>query len=149
MLNDVKRRILITPPNTASIVESITRNTLLEISKTFNLSTEIRTVNKSELYTSDEIFFFGTSVEIIPLVSIDNKIIGNGVIGSYTKIIQRIFKCCNRFKTRLAYFSLERLNVLKRTFDIILSIIAIFISSPFMILIAILIKITSKGPVFF
>lgn len=39
--------------------------------------------------------------------------------------------------------------MLKRTFDVILSIIAIFISSPFMILIAILIKITSKGPVFF
>ena len=81
----LKDGILITPPNTASIVESITRNTLLEISKTFNLSTEIRTVNKSELYTSDEIFLCGTSVEIIPLVSIDNKIIGNGVIGSYTK----------------------------------------------------------------
>lgn len=81
----LKDEVLITPPNTASIVESITRNTLLEISKTLNLSTEIRTVNKSELYTSDEIFLCGTSVEIIPLVSIDNKVIGNGVTGPYTK----------------------------------------------------------------
>jgi len=39
--------------------------------------------------------------------------------------------------------------MLKRTFDIIVSIIAILFSSPFMILIAILIKFTSKGPVFF
>jgi len=39
--------------------------------------------------------------------------------------------------------------MLKRTFDIIISIIAILLSSPIMILIAILIKFTSKGPVFF
>ena len=39
--------------------------------------------------------------------------------------------------------------MLKRTFDIIISIIAILLLSPIMILIAILIKFTSKGPVFF
>lgn len=81
--------ILITPPNNASIVESITRNTLLELSKKLNHITEIRSVEKTELYSADEIFLCGSSVEIIPLISIDNQIIGNGLTGSFTKKIYK------------------------------------------------------------
>ena len=81
--------ILITPPNNASIVESITRNTLLELSKKLNHETEIRSVEKTELYLADEIFLCGSSVEIIPLISIDNQTIGNGLTGSFTKKIYK------------------------------------------------------------
>ena len=81
--------VLVTPPNSASIVESITRNTLLELSRKFNYTTEIRSVDKTELYSADEIFLCGSSVEIIPLISIDNHIIGNGATGSFTKKIYK------------------------------------------------------------
>ena len=83
----LKDGVLVTPPNTASIVESITRNTLLEISKKLNYETEIRLVDKAELYSADEIFLCGTTAEIIPIISIDNYIIGDGVSGSFTKKI--------------------------------------------------------------
>jgi len=79
--------VLVTPPNTASIVESITRNTILEISKKLNYETEVRSVDKAELYSADEIFLCGTTAEIIPIISIDNYIIGDGVTGSFTKKI--------------------------------------------------------------
>ena len=85
----LREGVLVTPPNTASIVESITRNTLLELSKKFNHTTEVRSVDKAELHSADEIFLCGTSAEIIPITSIDNHIIGNGLTGSFTKKIYK------------------------------------------------------------
>jgi branched-chain amino acid aminotransferase len=81
--------VLVTPPHTASIVESITRDTLLELSRQLNQTTQIRSVDRTELYLADEIFLCGSSAEIIPLTSIDNHIIGNGYTGLFTK---RIYK---------------------------------------------------------
>lgn len=85
----LKDGVLVTPPNTASIVESITRDTILEISKKLKYETEMRSVDKDELYSADEIFLCGTTAEIIPLISIDNCIIGNGLTGSFTKKIYK------------------------------------------------------------
>ena len=85
----LKDGVLVTPPKTASIVESITRDTILEISKKLKYETEIRSVDKDELYSADEIFLCGTTAEIIPLTSIDNCIIGNGLTGSFTKKIYK------------------------------------------------------------
>jgi branched-chain amino acid aminotransferase len=85
----LKDGVLVTPPKTASIVESITRDTILKISKKLKYETEIRSVDKDELYSADEIFLCGTTAEIIPLTSIDNCIIGNGLTGSFTKKIYK------------------------------------------------------------
>jgi branched-chain amino acid aminotransferase len=85
----VKDGVIVTPPNTASIVESITRNTLLAISKKLNYETKIRSVDKAELYSANEIFLCGTTAEIIPIISIDNHIIGDGITGSFTKKIYK------------------------------------------------------------
>ena len=78
---------LITPPISSSILESITRDTLLKLAKKINQKTQIRCIEKDELYSADEIFLCGTSAEIIPLISIDKKLIGNGKVGSFTKKI--------------------------------------------------------------
>ena len=85
----LKDEVLVTPPNTDSIVESITRNTLLELFEKLNFKTKIRSVDKAELYSADEIFLCGTAAEIIPITSIDNQIIGNGLTGSFTKKIYK------------------------------------------------------------
>jgi branched-chain amino acid aminotransferase len=78
---------LITPPISSSILESITRDTLLKLSEKINQKTLIRCIKKDELYLADEIFLCGTSAEIIPLISIDKKFIGNGKVGNFTKKI--------------------------------------------------------------
>jgi branched-chain amino acid aminotransferase len=85
----LKDNILITPPITASIVESITGDTLLKLSEEINQKTDIRNIDKDELYLADEIFLCGSSAEIIPLISIDNKLIGNGTVGIFTKKIYK------------------------------------------------------------
>lgn len=85
----LKDNILTTPPITASIVESITGDTLFKLSEKINQKTETRNIDKDELYLADEIFLCGSTAEIIPLISIDNKLIGNGTVGIFTKKIYK------------------------------------------------------------
>jgi branched-chain amino acid aminotransferase len=86
----VRQGALITPPTTASILESITRDTIITIAKNdFGLTVVERDVDRTELYICDEIFLCGTAVEIVPVVSVDRIIIGDGTIGALTKSIKQ------------------------------------------------------------
>ncbi len=89
----VRRGELITPPITASILESITRDTIMNIAKNdFCLTVVERDIDRTELYICDEIFLCGTAVEIVPVVSVDKMIVGDGKIGELTKSLrQRYF----------------------------------------------------------
>jgi branched-chain amino acid aminotransferase len=76
---------LVTPPITASILESITRTTIIQIAKEeLGIEVEEREVDRTELYIADEMFLCGTAVEIVPIFSIDRIVIGNGKEGSIT-----------------------------------------------------------------
>lgn len=89
----VRRGALITPPITASILESITRETIINIAKNdFGLTVVERDIDRTELYICDEIFLCGTAVEIVPILSVDKIIVGDGEIGSLSKSLkQRYF----------------------------------------------------------
>ena len=89
----VRDDALITPPITASILESITRNTVIDMAKNdLGLTVIERDVDRTELYISDEIFLCGTAAEITPVVSVDKIIVGTGAVGVLTKSIrQRYF----------------------------------------------------------
>ena len=86
----VRDNVLITPSKSSSILESITRDTIITIAKKeLNLDVEERDVDRTELYISDELFFCGTSIEIVPIISIDKIKIGNGQIGNITNMIKK------------------------------------------------------------
>ena len=88
----IKNNKLITPPLTASILNSITRLTVLEIAKKeLNLETLEQDIQKEELETADEIFLCGTSMEITPVIMINKTKINNENIGEITKKIRRIY----------------------------------------------------------
>lgn len=88
----VRNGKLITPPVTDDILEGITRETVMEIAKAeFGLETEVRTVDRSELYTVDEAFFCGTGVQIEPIVEIDHRAVGNGAMGPITQKIYGLY----------------------------------------------------------
>jgi branched-chain amino acid aminotransferase len=89
----VRNGALITPPITASILESITRDTIINIAKNdFGLTVVERDIDRTELYICDEIFLCGTAAEITPIVSVDKIIVGNGKPGEITNSIkQRYF----------------------------------------------------------
>lgn len=81
----VKNKVIITPQLTDSVLESITRDTIIKISESKGLKVVERTIDRTELYTCDEAFLCGSAMEITPVLSIDKYIIGDGKIGEITK----------------------------------------------------------------
>lgn len=87
----VKDGILYTPTTYDSILEGITRNTIMEIAKDLGLTIIERRITREELYTADEVFFVGTAAEVTPVINIDGKIIGNGEPGEITMKIRNYY----------------------------------------------------------
>ena len=84
---------LATPSISNDILESITRDTLLQVCREdLNLEVEERNIDRSELYAADEAFFCGTAWEIVPITSIDRLPVGCGHIGPITDRITRYYK---------------------------------------------------------
>ena len=88
----IKNNKLITPPISSSILDSITRKTIIQISKELlNINTEIREVKLEEIELFEEIFLCGTSIEIFPVAKINKKQIGNNEAGILTSKLQKIY----------------------------------------------------------
>ena len=83
----IKKDKLITPEKSASILESITRDTILHYASDLGFQVEQRSVDRTEIYLADEVFMCGTAAEIIPITSIDQFTIGNGSVGSATSML--------------------------------------------------------------
>jgi len=84
----VRDNVLITPPVTSSILESITRDTVLTIAvEDLGLKVEERAMDRTELYLADEVFFLGTGWEIMPVASVDRLAVGEQAPGRQTKRI--------------------------------------------------------------
>jgi branched-chain amino acid aminotransferase len=83
----VKNSVLITP-STAYCLNGITRQSVISVAKNLNYSVEERNLDFGELLDADEAFYSGTAVEITPITTVDGSIIGSGVIGPVTEILQ-------------------------------------------------------------
>lgn len=88
----VRRGQVITPPITADILESITRDTLIQLFRR-ELGVEVveREVDRTELYLAEEAFFCGTGAEVRPILSVDRFPLGNGQIGPLTRQIASLY----------------------------------------------------------
>ncbi len=87
----VKDGELVTPALTDSVLESITRDTILNIAKHNGISVYERSIDRTELYTCDEAFLCGSAMEITPIFSIDRYEIGNGNIGPLTNKLHQCY----------------------------------------------------------
>lgn len=87
----VKAGTIITPRLTDSVLESITRDSVLKIAKEKGFPTVERTIDRTELYTCDEAFLCGSAMEITPVLSIDRYQIGSGEIGALTKELHMLY----------------------------------------------------------
>lgn len=76
---------LVTPQVTDSVLESITRNTVIILAKELGISVEERTVDRTELYMCDEAFLCGSAMEIKPVISVDKYTVGTGEEGELTQ----------------------------------------------------------------
>lgn len=86
----VKDGVLKTPDLDASL-DGITRRTIIHLAKSMGMKVEIKKLKLNEVLESDEAFFSGTAAEVIPINSIDNLSIGDGLRGEVTKILQSTY----------------------------------------------------------
>jgi branched-chain amino acid aminotransferase len=87
----VREGELVTPPVTASILESITRRVVLALHRRMGTLPVERPVDRSELYIADELFICGSAEEVTPVVSVDHIEVGDGQPGPITRALQKAF----------------------------------------------------------
>ena len=86
----VRGGVLRTPP-LQSVLEGITRSTIIELARDRGIAVEEGPVTRDQLYVADEVFLTGTAAEVTPVREIDFRKIGNGSRGPVTETLQRDF----------------------------------------------------------
>ncbi len=81
---------LITPP-LPSILEGITRRSIIEMARKEKISIHERNFTRDEVYIADEAFFTGTAAEVTPIREVDGRTVGKGRPGPVTKKLQGLF----------------------------------------------------------
>jgi branched-chain amino acid aminotransferase len=76
---------LITPTVTDDILEGVTRKAVFELAAAIGVAVETRSINRSEVYIADEMFLCGTGVQMSPVVEVDHRPVGSGLVGPITK----------------------------------------------------------------
>jgi branched-chain amino acid aminotransferase len=79
----VTERALLTPP-TATNLKGITRETILELAASLGIKADERPFTLFDVWTSKEAFICGTGAEVVPVLSVDDRVIGSGGIGPVT-----------------------------------------------------------------
>src|SRR5438132_11939851 len=83
---------LVTPAPTENILLGLTRDTVIELARReLGMITRERQVDRTELYSADEIFMCGTGAQIAPVISVDHRPVGNGRIGPISSAIQQLY----------------------------------------------------------
>ncbi len=86
----VKKGTLITPRLTDSVLESITRDTVLKLASILGCPAVERAIDRTELYTADEAFLCGSSMELTPVLSVDGYELGTEA-GELTVVLHRAY----------------------------------------------------------
>lgn len=87
----LKNGVLKTPSTEAGILEGITRNVVLRLAREASIPTQETTLIRHDLYVADEMFLTGTAAEVVPVVSLDGRKIGDGKPGSITRRLLELF----------------------------------------------------------
>lgn len=87
----VKGDEISTPPPEAGILEGITRNAVIRLAKQAGREVRQVALTRHDVYTADECFLTGTAAEVIAVVSLDGRTIGNGAPGPVTKDLRERF----------------------------------------------------------
>ncbi|MCJ7654478.1 MAG: branched-chain amino acid transaminase [Dehalococcoidia bacterium] len=83
---------LVTPPSSDNILLGVTRDTIIQLARNeLGIETLEMSVDRTELYLADEVFFTGTAAHVSPVIEIDHRPVGNGKAGKVTKELQRLY----------------------------------------------------------
>ncbi len=83
---------VITPPQTAGILDGINRASVMQIAVDLGIEVVERNLARAELYMADEVFLTGTAAELVPVREVDDHTIGSGHPGEVTRQLQKVFE---------------------------------------------------------
>jgi len=88
----IKGNTLLTPPPYAGVLEGITRNVVMDLARQAGYDVREQMLTRYDVYNADELFLTGTAAEVVPVVTIDRRTIGDGKPGKVTKELERRFR---------------------------------------------------------
>jgi len=87
----VRNSVVYTPPVNAGSLGGITRSVVTKLAKQKELEVVEKNLTRFDLYTCDEFFLTGTAAEVIGIVEIDGRFIGDGKPGPITEMLRKLF----------------------------------------------------------
>jgi len=87
----VRHGKLLTPPNEAGILEGVTRSAVMELARADGIEVAEIPLTKHDVYIADECFLTGTAAEVVPVVKVDCRLIGDGTPGPITSRLSARF----------------------------------------------------------
>jgi branched-chain amino acid aminotransferase len=87
----IKKGVLHTPDLSSSILEGITRDTILQLAREEGLPVQEGRITREQLWLADEAFLTGTAAEVTPIREVDDRTIGEGGMGPITRRLQERF----------------------------------------------------------
>lgn len=88
----IKGNKLYTPPTYVGALEGITRNAIMEIAIELGYDVKEEAFTRHDVYTADEVFLTGTAAEVIAVIKVDGRVIGEGVPGQHTNRLLEAFR---------------------------------------------------------
>jgi len=87
----VRDGVIYTPPTEAGSLEGITRKVVIRLAREEELEVVEKNLTRFDLYICDEFFLTGTAAEVIGIVEIDGRVIGDGKPGPITRLLRKKF----------------------------------------------------------
>src|SRR2546421_5223504 len=88
----LKDGVFVTPPVTDDILEGVTRKLMIGLIRDeLGVPVVERSIDRTELYTCDELFLCGTGAQVSPVIEVDRRMVGDGRVGEFTHELQQIY----------------------------------------------------------
>jgi branched-chain amino acid aminotransferase len=100
----IKKGTLLTPLISDGALDGITRSVIIDLAAQLGIPFMEKSITRYDIFTSDECFLTGTAAEVIPVVSLDRRVIGDGKPGPYThKLLEAFHTLANSTGTPVSY----------------------------------------------
>jgi branched-chain amino acid aminotransferase len=84
----VRHGRIVTPPTAAGALAGITQDTVMTLARDLAVEADVDNLLRSDLYLAEEAFLTGTAAEVVPIQSVDDRLVGDGRPGPITKALQ-------------------------------------------------------------
>ena len=88
----IHKGIMYTPPTSTGALKGITRGAAIEIAEGLGIEVQEKNLTRYDVWIADECYLTGTAAEVIPVVEVDGRVIGDGTPGTITGRILEVFR---------------------------------------------------------